>query len=133
MSDENIQQEKVDEETGEVLAHYGNSGFLMIFKDHLHLLSEVTGEKRIKVLVYMLKNMNRHNMLSRKQSQIADELDLTRSYVSRVLTAFEKAELCVNGRGWYMVNPRFVFYGKAHRKRKAIRIFSNHRTEKKHG
>jgi len=136
VSNQHFQARHVDPDTGEVYKEEGHKGFIKLFLGSLDNLQKMKGgRKHIQVFCYMLKNYNkRNNRLSRTQVQIAEDLDICRSYVSKILTHFEDINICVNGWGWYLLNPEMVWFGKREpKRRKILNFYIKYRRDKKHG
>jgi len=119
--------------TGEMFFE-GKNTWWKFHKYGWFLVQEFAGSKAsMQLLQYMMENMNYENWLNKKQSQIAEDLDLSRGHVSRILSRFEELDICINGRGTRMINPEVVFYEKnpgGERKRKLVHTYYKNKRKK---
>lgn len=91
---------------------------LNIDPDLAGLLSKALGV-RGQLFIELILQMNSNTNVAHIEQQIlANKVDASRSYVSKVLKDFESERLIVTGRGWIQVNPYLFHYGDDNIKRK---------------
>lgn len=98
---------------------YGRGGFMMISKAGLselerRLADRSLGMQAVRVLVAMLDSADWENRVEASQKDLALNLGMSLSEVSkasRALLACGLIDRLVNRRGWYKINPRLAWMG----------------------
>jgi DNA-binding transcriptional ArsR family regulator len=114
-------QTLIDKETGEefeastvVEEHYDKDwGFDKVWLGHIMTMIEEIGNQKMKVIGWLIQSRDRRdNRLHLTQEMIAEGAGVSRTTVSRTLTALEEADILKKERnGVYQLNPDFIFYG----------------------
>lgn len=117
--------EVLDNDTGEILSsdddpsyHEIGAGWYKSFDEGLDSLSQI-GNASIKVLVYLIQNMNPGNVVTRTQGKMSKEVGLSVKYISKRMNELEDVGLVYVGRNYYMVNPDMFFKGNNAKRLKA--------------
>lgn len=122
----------VDQETGEtedvqVIEHEStmDTNFSKIWIGHIVQALDLLGNAKIKVISYILENMNYENLLDMTQAEIGEEVGVSRRTVSEVVITLREAGFITTKPGRIYFNPEVVFRG-GHAKR----MFILHKYEK---
>lgn len=90
-----------------------DTNFSKIWVAHIANALDLLGNKKVKVISYIIQKMNpSNNMLDRTQQEIADDLGISRTTVNRTMKALEEAEFITSRYGVTYVNPDAIFSGK---------------------
>lgn len=92
---------------------------------------EQVGNKKIKVVTYILKNRDKNNnFLIKTQREIAEACGVSLQTVSSTLRALEAADLIVGKSGVYQINPDRIAYGKHNKRMAILRIYHQNKGSK---
>lgn len=137
------QVQTVDSHTGEVTQEthstlkMGDFGFCKIwlpnFEDHILKI----GNKQTQVLFYLLNNMNRENVITKTQEEIAKEVCATTKTVRecmKTLQTFHNDEapfLVRIGQSRYRINPDVIYNGASNKRVEIMKQFVRETTKAK--
>lgn len=120
------ESEELDIDSGEILSteqpnaeEGSDNGWFKLFEEGLKALSDI-GNANVRLYVYMIRNMNSANIISRTQEQMSKETGLSSKYISKRLSEMDTEGLLVVGRNHYMVNPDVIFKGTPAKRSKAV-------------
>lgn len=118
--------EYLDTSTGEIIQKRGSDGkhFVKFFWDGMEAFESLFGFK-MHLFTYMLRKMNKNNIVSKTQQQMADDVGISRRYANELLRAYEDNKLIISKRNYYMVNPHYFFNGRGELQGRAINIYTN--------
>ena len=130
------QVQTVDTHTGEVrqkshsTLKMGDFGFCKIwlpnFEDHILKI----GNKQTQVMFYLLNNMNRENVITKTQEEIAKEVGATPKTVRECMKALqtfyndEPPFLVRIGLSCYRINPTVIYNGASKKRVEIMRQFA---------
>jgi len=111
-------QQYVNATTGEVEEHQviqmtnTDFNFEKIWLMHVLESLELIGNKKIKVLNYLLENKDSKNLVIATQRAIAEELEISKTTVSETIIALQESNFITQTqRGVYRINPDKLFKG----------------------
>ena len=111
-------EQYVNTRTGEVEEHQviqmtnTDFNFDKIWLSHILESLELIGNKKIKVLNYLLENKNSKNIVIATQRAMADELKISKTTVSQTIIALQESDFITQTqRGVYRINPDKLFKG----------------------
>lgn len=97
-------------------------GFEKLWLGHILETIEEVGNVKVKVLFWLLKNRDQNNLVRGTVRQIAEQLGVSKTTVSALMTALRKADVIrLEYGGRWMLNPGVIFKG-AHTKRMNVLI-----------
>lgn len=121
------QKEYIDKETGEVkevveiTKEVGRNGFNITYFSFLAQALDLIGGKKIKVLNYILENMDSNNILYISNRKLAEKCEVSLFTVSKTLKTLRDADLISTQTNLIIVNPKLLHQGDIN-KEKAIMV-----------
>ena len=89
-----------------------DSNFMKIWLGHIMAALDEVGNKKLKVVKFLLENMDkRTNLLVMTQREMADNIGVSSRTVNLTLKALEKANFLTAKTGAYYINPNVIFRG----------------------
>lgn len=102
-----------------------NEPFVISILPYIIRMTDIVGNKKLKVVNYILENMSFNgkyaNTLIITQKELADEANVSIQTVSITLKALEKANIIEKKTGAIMLHPKLVMKGDAN-KEKALMV-----------
>lgn len=93
------------------------NGFAITYLAELVRLIETIGNKKMKVVNYILSNMNSMNQLIETTQEIADHCKVSKMTVIETLKLLESVNFIARKTGCVMLSPRIAHKGNAQRER----------------
>lgn len=113
-----------DKDTGEIYDASNSYGFIKLFEEGFEKLERAVGSAPIRVLLYLIRNMDKKNNICQcTQQTIAKKMKLSRRSVCSILQQMEKEALILSGRGHYQVDPKLFWHGDERSRRKTIAVY----------
>ena len=109
------------------------SGFMITYLATIIQMIESLGNQKMKVVKYILKNMDKSsNMLIKTVSEIAEEAQIGEKTVRETLKILEKNEIITRRRSIIMLSPKLIHHGSAKKERYLLTKLKTipHREEK---
>ena len=108
----------IDKDTGElekmrvISIEERDANFHKIWLGHVVQSLDLIGNKKIKVLSYLMENLNSENMFLKSQKEVAESLNVSIQTVSRTFRALQESDFMRQTKyGIYQVNPDIIFKG----------------------
>jgi len=134
----------VNKETGEVRETLNaeidqtkkgrNDSFVISILPYIIKLTDIVGNKKMKVVNYVLENMaltgKYSNTLIMTQRELAKKAGVSYQTVSVTLNMLEDAQIIKKETGQIMLHPKVVMKGDARKERALMVQFENFNTEK---
>ena len=118
---------KIDPETGEQLSEpkevnvlvkeVSRNGFAITYLSELVRLIDTVGNKKMKVVKYILQKMDSNNKLNETTSEIAEHCKVSRVCVSETLKLLEEVGFIARKTGLVMLSPKIAHKGNAKREK----------------
>lgn len=108
------QKEYIDKETGEVkevveiTKEVERNGFMITYILTLAEALDLVGNKKIKVLSYILENMDSNNLLVASNRKLAKECGVSASTVCETLKILRDADIITTQTNVIMLNPKLA-------------------------
>ena len=106
---------------------YSDFGFTKVWMDDFFksLLKFTKGEQKIKILSYILKEMKHDNTVLIFQKKLAEDLNIQKSVVSKVIKELRELEIIVSTdvKQVYMVNPQLISKTTPERRKQLLTVF----------
>lgn len=103
------------EEVNVLVKKMRRAGFAITYLSELVKLIDTLGNKKMKVVRYILENMDSTNKLTETTEEIANHCKVSRPVVSRTLTMLEEVGFIARKTGVIMLSPKIVHKGNAKR------------------
>lgn len=105
--------------------------FTKLYKgDPCNRIQQVLGP-RGKLFMFLLMEMNDHNVVKSSHKDLARKVVVSRVSVSRYLQDFERMDICVTGRNQVFMNPDVLWVGTENQQfETARRLYKHKRTQK---
>ena len=111
-------------EAAEILKPIGRRGFMITYLETLIDMIEVMGSARMKVVKYILANMDTSsNTLIATTREIADKLGTSTKTVTESLKLMENCKLITRRTGIIMINPKLLHKGNENKERALLTRF----------
>lgn len=91
------------------------SGFMITYLADLVSLIDTIGNKKMKVVKYILSHMDSNNKLSETTEEIAEHCGVSRMTVHETLKLLENAQFIARKTGTVMLSPKIAHKGNAKR------------------
>ena len=108
----------IDRDTGElnemqvISIEERDANFHKIWLGHIVQSLDLIGNKKIKVLNYLMENLNSENMFLEGQREVAKSLNISIQTVSRTFRALQESDFMRQPKnGIYQINPNIIFKG----------------------
>jgi len=108
----------IDRDTGElnemqvISIEERDANFHKIWLGHIIQSLDLIGNKKIKVLNYLMENLNSENMFLEGQREVAESLNISIQTVSRTFRALQESDFMRQPKnGIYQINPNIIFKG----------------------
>lgn len=108
----------IDRDTGElnemqvVSIEERDANFHKIWLGHIVQALDLIGNKKIKVVNYIMENLNSDNMFLKTQREVAEDLKISLPTVSSTFRALQESDFMKQPRnGIYQINPNVIFKG----------------------
>jgi hypothetical protein len=108
----------IDRDTGElnemqvISIEERDANFHKIWLGHIVQSLDLIGNKKIKVLNYLMENLNSENMFLEGQREVAESLNISIQTVSRTFRALQESDFMRQPKnGIYQINPNIIFKG----------------------
>ena len=108
----------IDRDTGElnemqvISIEERDANFHKIWLGHIIQSLDLIGNKKIKVLNYLMENLNSENMFLEGQREVAESLNISIQTVSRTFRALQESDFMRQPKnGIYQINPDIIFKG----------------------
>lgn len=111
------------EEVNVLVKKMRRSGFAITYLAELIKLIDTIGNKKMKVVRYILDNMDSNNKLTETTEEIARHSGVSRSVVSDTLKLLEDVGFIARKTGLVMLSPRIVHKGNAKKEHYLITKF----------
>lgn len=86
--------------------------FQKIWLGHLLMALDILGNRKVKVLSWLLENRNRDNQVLVSQRELAEKCGVSKQTVTTTLKALQDADAIKKVRpGVYLLNPDLIFKG----------------------
>lgn len=118
---------KVNPETGEIISEptevnvlvkkISRNGFAITYLSDLVRLIDTIGNKKMKVVKYILEKMDSTNKLTETTTEIAKHCEVSRMVVSDTLKLLEEVGFVARKTGVVMLSPKIIHKGNAQRER----------------
>lgn len=122
----------INEKTGEIKemqvveadVHDRDSNFHKLFLQDFIAALELVANQKTKLCYWIIRNMNRDNLLLYSYRQIADKTGISYGTVADTMKTLQEADfLRKQSSGYYMVNPNILFKGTYQRRSIALSKF----------
>lgn len=120
-------QEYINSNTGEVedfqviQMEERDFNFHKLWLGHILNSLDLIGNKKIKVLTYILENLNSENLFISTQRQVADKLNFSLQTVSETIVMLKESDFLKQiSNGVYQVNPDKIFKGSKNKRMKVL-------------
>jgi predicted transcriptional regulator len=117
----------LDQETGEIVnmnvieMQNTDFNFEKIWIAHILDSLELIGNKKIKVVNYLLKEKNSKNLVITTQRNMAEKLEISKTTVSKTIIALQESDFISQVQnGVYRVNPNVIFKGSKSNRMKVL-------------
>ena len=111
-----------------------NDSFVISILPYIIKLTDIVGNKKMKVVNYVLENMaltgKYANTLMMTQRELAKKVGVSYQTVSFTLNMLEDAQIIKKGTGKIMLHPKVVMKGDARKEHALMVKFENFTTEK---
>ena len=99
--------------TQEVIVEERDANFNKIWLGHILLALDTVGNKKIKVMMWIVSNRNRDNMIIGTQREIAKKCEVSVPVVNEAINLLIDIDFMVKGeiQGVYIINPNAIFEG----------------------
>lgn len=104
-------------EVNVLVKEISRTGFAITYLSELVRLIDTIGNKKMKVVKFILKNMDSENKLVMTTYEIADKCGVSRMIVSETLKLLEQVGFIARKTGCVMLSPKIVHKGNAQRER----------------
>lgn len=104
-------------EVNVLVKEISRSGFAITYLSELVRLIDTIGNKKMKVVKFILKNMDSENKLVMTTYEISDKCGVSRVVVSETLKLLEQVGFIARKTGCVMLSPKIVHKGNAQRER----------------
>lgn len=108
----------IDRDTGElnemqvVSIEERDANFHKIWLGHIVQALDLIGNKKIKVVNYIMENLNSDNLFIKTQRDVADNLNISYRTVALTFKTLQEADFIKQPkRGIYQINPNVIFKG----------------------
>lgn len=105
------------EEVNVLVKKMRRGGFAITYLSELVKLIDTIGNKKMKVVRYILQNMDSANKLTETTEEIARHCAVSRSVVSETLKLLDDVGFIARKTGVVMLSPKIVHKGNAKRER----------------
>lgn len=92
-------------------------GFAITYIGEIVKMLDAVGNKKMKVVKYILTHMDSNNKLTETVAEIANHAEVSKPVVIETLKLLEKVGIIARKTGVIMLSPRFVHKGNARRER----------------
>ena len=124
----------IDKDTGElskmqvISIEERDANFHKIWLGHIVQALDLIGNKKIKIVNYLMENLNSDNMFLKTQREVAKNLNISIQTVSRTFRALQESDFMRQPRnGIYQINPNIIFKGG---KEKRLNILLQYQADK---
>lgn len=100
-----------------VIKEIPRSGFAITYLSTIIQMIDAIGNKKLKVVKYILKNMDSNNKLNETTAEIAEHCEVSRPVVIETLKMLEEIGVVARKVGLIMLSPKLVHRGSAQRER----------------
>lgn len=108
----------IDRDTGElekmqvISIEERDANFHKIWLGHIVQALNLVGNKKIKIVNYLMENLNSDNMFLKTQREVAKDLNISIQTVSRTFRTLQESDFMRQTRyGIYQINPDIIFKG----------------------
>lgn len=127
----------IDENTGEVIQvqevsiEERDANFHKIWLYHIVHALDMIGNQKVKVLSYILENLNRDNQIIMTQRKISENCGISYPIVSATIKGLKEADfLTMINSGAYQINPEAIFKGGSGERMRILFDYQNIKSEK---
>lgn len=103
------------QEVNVMVREISRSGFMITYLADLVNLIETIGNRKMKVVKYILTHMDSNNKLSETTTEIAEHCGVSRMTVSETLKLLTDAQFIARKTGTIMLSPKIAHKGNAQR------------------
>jgi DNA-binding HxlR family transcriptional regulator len=90
-----------------------DANFHKLWLGHVIQALDMIGNKKIKVVTYILENLNNENMFIMTQRKMADKIGVSYQTIAETMKALQDADFLKKKQfGVYQVNPNVIFKGQ---------------------
>ena len=133
-----VRVDKNDNPIGEVqevnvlVKEISRSDFMITYLAHLVSMLDSIGNKKMKVVKYILKNMDKStNKLTETTTELAEHCNVSRMCVSETLKILEDSGFIARKTGVIMLSPKIVHKGNVQKERILLTKFREMKNEEK--
>lgn len=105
------------QEVNVLVKEISRSGFAITYLSELVRLIDTIGNKKMKVVKYILSNMDSENKLVATTYEIAEKCKVSRMVVSETLKMLEQVGFIARKTGCVMLSPKIAHKGNAQKER----------------
>lgn len=127
----------IDQQTGEIITvqevsiEERDANFYKIWMFHVVQALELIGNQKVKVLNFILENLNRDNQIIMTQRKMAEKCGVSYQTVSLTLKSLQDADFLIRiNSGTYQVNPNAIFKGGTGERMRILFDYQNIKAEK---
>lgn len=129
----------INKETGELqdmqvidIKEDKDANFHKLWLGHIIQSLDLIGNQKIKVLNYLLENMDRQNQVISTQRKIAKDTNISIKTISRTIKALKESNVITQVQsGVYRLNPNIVFKGYNKSRLNVLYKYNTEKNEKK--
>lgn len=125
-------QTYINQQTGEICEmnvmniEERDANFHKIWLGHIIQALDMIGNQKIKVLNFLMENLNRENQLVMTQRKIAQKSGISYSTVAETMKALQEADFLVKiNSGAYQINPDVLFKGGKNNRLRVLLDYNN--------
>lgn len=100
-----------------VIKEIPRAGFAITYIGEIIKMLDAVGNKKMKVVKYILQNMDSNNKLNETTDEISKNCQVSKPVVIETLKLLESIGVIARKTGLIMLSPKFVHKGNAHRER----------------
>ncbi|HDR7214965.1 replication/maintenance protein RepL [Heyndrickxia sporothermodurans] len=111
-------QKYINQDTGEIVEmnvteiEERDANFHKIWLGHVMESLDIIGNKKVKILQFIINNMNKENQFLYTYSMIEKETNISRATIAETMTSLQSADFLKKVKnGHYEINPDVIFKG----------------------
>lgn len=124
--------------TGELVEMYVSTieerdcNFEKIWLGHIAQALDIIGNKKMKVVTYIMQNRTNDNLFTKTQMEIEQESGVSRKTVHKTLKALQEADFTAKiHSGLYRVNPDVIFKGTRNNRMNILLMYKDESNQNK--
>lgn len=129
-------QEYINPITGELVEMYVESiqerdcNFEKIWLGHIIQALDIIGNKKIKVINYIMQNRNNDNLFIKPQREVEQALGISVKTINETFKSLQESDfLTMINRGVYRINPDIIFKGTRNNRMNILIMYENEKAK----